>query len=76
MAWAVSEIYAEIQKLSDSDKEELIRALMAELDAPADSDVEKAWLKEAQKRYRDLAEGRVQGVSGHLVFERLRARLG
>jgi len=76
MARAVSEIYAEIQKLSDSDKEELIRALMAELDAPADADVEKAWLKEAQKRYRDLAEGRVQGVPGHLVFERLRARLG
>lgn len=76
MARAVSEIYADIQKLSDSDKEELLRALMAELDAPLDADVEKAWLNEAQKRYRELAEGRVQGVPGHLVFERLRARLG
>lgn len=76
MARAVTEIYAEIQKLSDSDKEELLRALMAELDAPLDADVEKAWLNEAQKRYRELAEGRVQGVPGHLVFERLRARLG
>lgn len=76
MARAVTEIYAEIQKLSDSDKEELLRALMAELDAPLDSDVEKAWLKEAQKRHQELAEGRVQGVPGHLVFERLRARLG
>lgn len=76
MARAVTEIYAEIQKLSNSDKEELLRALMAELDAPLDADVEKAWLNEAQKRYRELAEGRVQGVPGHLVFERLRARLG
>ncbi|NGP53238.1 addiction module protein [Thioalkalivibrio sp. XN8] len=76
MARAVTEIYAEIQKLSNSDKEELLRALMAELDAPLDAEVEKAWLNEAQKRYRELAEGRVQGVPGHLVFERLRARLG
>jgi putative addiction module component (TIGR02574 family) len=76
MARAVTEIYAEIQKLSNSDKEELLRALMAELDAPLDAEVEKAWLNEAQKRYRELAEGRVQGVPGHLVFKRLRARLG
>ena len=76
MARAVTEIYAEIQELNDSDKEELLRALMAELDAPFDADVEKAWLNEAQKRYREFAEGRVQGVPGHLVFERLRARLG
>jgi putative addiction module component (TIGR02574 family) len=76
MARAVTEIYAEIQKLSNPDKEALLRALMAELDAPLDTDVEKEWLNEAQKRYRELAEGRVQGVPGHLVFERLRARLG
>ena len=76
MARAVTEIYAEIQELSDSDKEELFRALMAELDAPLDADVEKAWLNEAQKRYREFAEGRIQGVPGRLVFERLRARLG
>jgi putative addiction module component (TIGR02574 family) len=76
MARALTEIYAEIQKLSNSDKEELLRALMAELEAPLDADVEKAWLNEAQKRYRELAEGRVKGVPGHLVFERLRARLG
>lgn len=76
MARAVAEIYAEIQKLSESDKDELLRALMAELDAPLDADVEKAWLNEAQKRYREIAEGRVQGVPGQLVFERLRARLG
>ena len=76
MARAVTEIYAEIQELSDSDREELLRALMAELDAPLDADLERAWLNEAQKRYRELAEGRVQGVPGHLVFDRLRARLG
>ncbi len=29
-----------------------IRLLIAELDAPADADVERAWLEEAQRRHR------------------------
>jgi putative addiction module component (TIGR02574 family) len=75
MARALSEIYTDIQKLSDSEKGELLRALVVELDAPADPEVEKAWLKEAQRRYREIVEGKVKGVPGRLVFERLRSRL-
>lgn len=76
MARAVPDIYKDIQALSDSEKEDLLRALVADLDAPADPEVEKAWLEEAQRRYQELAEGKVKGVPGHLVFERLRSRLG
>jgi len=75
MKRAISEIYQEIQELNDSDKNELLRTLVAELDAPANSEVEKAWLVEAQRRYRDLVEGRVRGVSGSEVFEHLHSRL-
>ena len=75
MARALPEIYTDIQSLSDSEKKELLRALVAELDAPADRAVEKAWLKEAQTRYQELVEGKVTGVPGPLVFERLRSRL-
>lgn len=75
MVRAISEIYDDIQALSDSEKHDLLRALMTELDAPADSDVEKAWLEEAQRRHQELATGKVQGVPGSLVFERLRSRL-
>lgn len=76
MARAVPDIYKDIQALSDSEKQDLLRTLVADLDAPADSDVEKAWLEEAQRRYQELASGKVKGVPGHLVFERLRSRLG
>ena len=76
MARAIADIQKEIQSLSDEEKGELLRTLVAELDAPADSNVEKAWLEAAQRRYRELVEGKVQGVPGHLVFERLRSRLG
>ena len=75
MARAVSEIYSDIQSLSDSDKKNLLRTLVAELDAPADREVEEAWLKEAQRRHQELVEGKVKGVPGPIVFERLRARL-
>jgi hypothetical protein len=76
MARAVPDIYEDIQALSDSEKQDLLRTLVADLDAPADPDVERAWLEEAQRRYQELVEGKVKGVPGHLVFERLRSRLG
>lgn len=76
MARALSAIESEIRELDADDKRALLRTLIAELDAPPDAEVEKAWLKESQKRYQDLIEGNVNGVPGHLVFERLRARIG
>jgi hypothetical protein len=37
---------------------------------------QRSWLETAQRRYRELVEGKVEGVPGPLVFERLAARLG
>jgi hypothetical protein len=76
MARPLKEIEQEIRRLSPEDKAELMRTLIAELDGPADSNVERAWLETAQRRYRELIEGKVAGIPGPLVFDRLRARLG
>ena len=76
MARDVKDLKREIRELGSDDKRELIRALIAELDAPADANVERAWLETSQRRYQELVEGKVQGVPGPLVFERLRKRLG
>jgi putative addiction module component (TIGR02574 family) len=75
MGNAIAEIEAKIRSLSLEDKVELIRALIAELDGPADADVERAWLEEAQRRHRELVEGKVQPVPGDHVFDNLRLRL-
>lgn len=64
----VVEIEAKIGALSLDDKSRLIRALIAELDGPADADVDRAWLQEAQRRYREVVEGQVQPVPGERVF--------
>ncbi|MDH4323644.1 MAG: addiction module protein [Betaproteobacteria bacterium] len=75
MSTAVAEIEANIRALSLEDKVDLIRSLIAELDGPPDVDVESAWLREAQRRHREIAEGKVQPVPGDQVFKNLRARL-
>jgi putative addiction module component (TIGR02574 family) len=75
MSAVVAEIEAKIRSLSLEDKTELVRALISELDGPADLDVERVWLEEAQRRHREVVEGKVQPVSGERVFENLRARL-
>mgnify|MGYP006436148749 CR=1 FL=1 len=53
---------------------ELLRALVDELDGPADLDVERAWLETSQRRCRELVEGQVEGIPGPKVFQRLRDR--
>jgi len=75
MAEDVAEIEAKIRALSHEEKTELIRSLIADLDGPEDAGVEQAWLEEAERRHRELLDGKVQGVPGEQVFENLRARL-
>lgn len=74
MSIAIEEVRAKIRELSIEDKAELLRALIAELDGPADEGVERAWLVEAQRRHQEIVDGKVQPIPGDQVFERLRAR--
>lgn len=75
MATNITEIEAQIRALSPEDKTQLIRTLIAELDGPAEVDVERAWIEEAKRRHRELIDGSVQPVPGERVFANLRARL-
>ena len=75
MSTTTAEIEAKIRALSPDEKVDLIRSLIAELDGPADADVEAAWVKEAQRRHREIVEGKVQPVLGEQVFANLRERL-
>jgi hypothetical protein len=62
MARAIADIENDIRALSADEKRELLRSLLRDLDGPADADVEKAWLVESQRRYRELVDGSVEGV--------------
>ena len=75
MARAVTEIEEEIRALVPGEQERLLRALLKELDGPADPGVERAWLEEAQRRCRELDEGAVTPTLADEVFARARADL-
>lgn len=76
MARTVKDIEQDMRTLCAEDKVALLRSLIAELDTPTDPDVGSAWLEAAQRRYRELVEGKVKGVPGTVVLERLRVQLG
>jgi Putative addiction module component len=75
MARAVSEIEAEIRALEPNDQEHLLKALLEELDGPADPDVDRAWLEEAQRRSRELDSGAVETIPANEVIAKARADL-
>ncbi|RPI02607.1 MAG: hypothetical protein EHM72_03795 [Calditrichaeota bacterium] len=40
------------------------------LDEPTESEVERLWLQEAERRLQEFREGRVQGIPAEKVFNR------
>jgi putative addiction module component (TIGR02574 family) len=76
MARAIAEIEDEIRHLSRSEQERLLRALLEELEGPADPDSDRAWLEEAQRRSAEFDAGLVKPIPAEEVFRRVRARLG
>jgi hypothetical protein len=75
MARSVQEIQQDIQQLSTAEKEGLLRALVVELDAAADPEIDALWLDEAQRRGREIDEGLVECLAAEDVFRRLESSL-
>jgi Putative addiction module component len=73
MARAIAVIEQEIRTLSSSDKEDLLRVLLEELDGPPDANVDAAWLGEAQRRSREIDAGTVQCIPADEVFAKIDA---
>ncbi len=75
MARAISDIETEVRNLNRPEQEHLLRALLEELDGPADSDAEQVWLDEAQRRSAEFDAGLVKTIPAAEVFERVRANI-
>ena len=71
MARPLATIEEEIRELSVADKETLLRVLWEELDGPADSEVDAEWLREVQRRSREIDDGLVECIPAEQVFARL-----
>jgi putative addiction module component (TIGR02574 family) len=73
MARPLATIEQEIRELSVADKETLLRVLWEELDGPAGPEVEAEWLREVQRRSREIDDGLVECIPAEEVFARLEA---
>jgi hypothetical protein len=61
--------------MTDEQVTALLHALMVEVDAPADPDVDEAWLAEAERRDREFESGTVQSIPAEDVFAEARIML-
>jgi putative addiction module component (TIGR02574 family) len=70
----VDQLEAAVLQLPASQRARLAERLIASLDE--DAEVEEEWRIEAERRDRELTEGKVAGVSPDSALASARARLG
>lgn len=73
---SVKELEAEALRLSPAERETLATELFRSLDTQPLSEVDAAWVAEADRRFQELRLGQVQGVPGDRVFGEIRRELG
>lgn len=72
MAMNDEQLEAEIMKLELDARARLAEKLILSLDAPSDEENLRLWVAEAERRLRDLREGRAKEIPAEEVFRRAR----
>ena len=70
MSKKFEEIINEVKDLSLEERAELAGTLLLSLDEPSESEIERLWLQEAERRLQDYREGKVKGIPAEDVFNR------
>jgi putative addiction module component (TIGR02574 family) len=65
----------EALKLSLEERVELAYVLFRSLDEAEGREIEKLWLEEAERRYQDYLDGKVEAVPGEKAIRRIRMAL-
>jgi putative addiction module component (TIGR02574 family) len=76
MARKFSEIEKELSELPAEERAKLALALIESLEPEGEGDVAEAWRIEAERRYQEFLDGKVQAIPAEEVFARVRRRLG
>jgi len=75
----MSTLFEQLEKqarmLTPQEKASLARILIEELDTSSDTNVERLWIAESQRRYEAYLKGELKSVSGEEVMSRARSRL-
>lgn len=75
MARTLVDIERDIRELSARERARLLKALISDLDAPADPDADEAWLKESERRLAEIESGAAKTTPGTEVLKEARSRL-
>lgn len=75
MARSLADVERDARALSARERAQLLQALILDLDAPLESNVDGAWLAESERRLDRIEAGEVDPVSGAEVLADARARL-
>jgi putative addiction module component (TIGR02574 family) len=68
-------VLEEALKLTANERAEVAEQLLASLDEAHDSDVEKAWQEEIQRRLQQVERGEVELMDSDTVMAELRKKL-
>ena len=70
------------QKLADEalllpreDRAELVEKLLQSLNVPTQTEIDRLWIEEAEKRVKDYEEGKIKSIDGEEVIKEIRDRL-
>lgn len=70
MAKKLEEIISAAMELNLEERARLAGTLLLSLGEPSESEVERLWLKEAERRLQEFREGKVKGIPAEEVFNR------
>lgn len=76
MGHSIAEIEDDVLRLSAEDRARLAVRLLASLEETVESpeEIEKLWVIEAERRFRELRDGVAQGIPARTVFAELREK--
>lgn len=75
MSSAVEKVAEEALGLPVEARVDLVDRLLASLNLPTDPAMDRLWAEEAERRVREIEEGKVDLIPGEVVFEKLRRKL-
>ena len=70
MTKKLEEIINVAMELSLEERAQLAGTLLFSLDEASESEIERLWLQEAERRLQDFREGKVKGIPAEKVFNR------
>lgn len=70
MSKNLEEMIAEASQLSLEERAKLASTLLLSLDEPSESEVERLWQQEAERRLKNFHEQKVKGIPAEEVFNR------